>query len=42
MKTVYRGFPVAVLRGTVVNACSFALYEQVKGFSQMLMYFSAS
>lgn len=33
MKNLYRGYSFAVLRGTIINAIGFSIYEQAKGFS---------
>jgi hypothetical protein len=33
---LYRGLPIALLRGTIVNACVMALYEQARGTAQLI------
>lgn len=39
-KNAYRGFPVIALRSIIVNAFSFATFEQIKRITLMLTQFS--
>ena len=35
-KQYYKGFMIAIARGALINSVSFALYEQIKGISEMI------
>lgn len=38
----YRGYPLAILNGIIVNALAMAIYEQVRGTSQLIMILAAA
>lgn len=38
----YRGYQLAILNGIIVNALAMAIYEQVRGTSQLIMILAAA